>query len=72
MGGQGETHRKVGEFELVAERKGGEERVKDRGGVIESNVQKAQWDTWSWCHSSAKLGLISPQAKLVFIASLGG
>lgn len=33
-------------------------------------IQKAQWDTWSWCHS-AKVGLISLEGKLVFIGSLG-
>lgn len=41
------------------------------GGQVGGNVQRAQWDTWSGCHCSAKLGLISLQAKLVFIASLG-
>lgn len=42
------------------------------GEVVECNVQKAQWDTWSWCHSLDKVGLISLEAKLVFIGCLGG
>lgn len=39
---------------------------------MEFDVQKAQWDIWSWNHSKAKVGLISQEAKLVFIVSLGG
>lgn len=56
----------------MAERMRGKERVRDRGGVVEWDIQKAQWDTWSWCHSLVKVGLISLEAKLVFIRSLGG
>lgn len=52
----------------MAERISNKEKV---SGVVECHIQKAQWDTWSWCHSSAKVGLISREAKLVFIGSLG-
>lgn len=39
--------------------------------VVEWDTQRAQWDSWSRCHFSAKVGFISRGAKLVFIGSLG-
>ncbi len=44
------------------------ERQRERETVGEE--QRAQWDTWSWCHA-AKVGVISQEAKFVFIGSLG-
>lgn len=42
-----------------------------REGKAEGEIKYAQWDTWSWCHSSTKVGLISQKTELVFIGSWG-
>lgn len=46
------------------------ERIRRKDKTEEWIMRNAQWDTWSWCHSSAKVGVISQETKLVFIVSL--